>query len=225
MNQLSSLFALFAFLQRLLGIHGLEITLDGFENINCGKPGKVCRSALAAYNITGRIILGEGELMPPFIAYEYKCPATNHCLTFEGRGEVWDRVLITDAGKCNYETKTYGCKLIGGRAYRHFYESIMYYYYRLCTVRARMLDKIVSAKPIPINAPGIKHVSNELKMSDYKNDSRYSLDDNGVIEIAEGDDPCMHIDKSKNGVDKIYLPDALLIILGSITAIIKLVIY
>ncbi|CAL1545760.1 unnamed protein product [Lymnaea stagnalis] len=172
--------------------------------------------------MTGRIILEEGELMPAIISYEYKCPGSELCYTYNGPGEIWDRLLYIAAGKCDDETQFYGCKLISGRTYRHFVFENMYYYFRLCTVRARMMDQQVNEKLTSINA----HVSNELKFSDYKNHSSYSLEEEEEFLRIIGDDPeCDPTRTSKNGVDKINLPDALLIILGSIMAFNVIVIF
>ncbi|CAL1544222.1 unnamed protein product, partial [Lymnaea stagnalis] len=189
-----SLSAGFAFLQILLGIHGLEITLDDFENINCGKPGMVCRNAEVEFNITGRIILEKGEVMPPFIAYEHKCPQVPGCITYKGQGDVWEWRESIVAGECNWEKKDYGCKLISGRTYRYFIWGDYYYYFRFCTVRARLVDV---EKPrdrlTPINAPGIKYVSNELKLSDYKDDSSYSSDLDEMFEKEDASIPCHYM--------------------------------
>ncbi|CAL1539134.1 unnamed protein product [Lymnaea stagnalis] len=209
MKQLSCLCAVFALLQILLRTHGLKITLDGFENQNCKQT---CRSAFQGYNVTGRIILEEGEIMPGFILYEYKCPKTTGCVTYEGLGEVWEEFITVATKNCDYETYKWGCKLISGRTYRHFFGRSLFFIFRLCTIRARMLVKESSEWLTPVNATGIKHVSNELKMSDYKNDSSYSTQHEAGFERDDAAVPCLYMSTSDAGVDKMYLPGAAMFI-------------
>ncbi|CAL1535715.1 unnamed protein product [Lymnaea stagnalis] len=223
MKQRSPIFVVFALIQSLLGTHGLEITLDGFEVLNCRSI--ICRSAYREYNVTGRIILEEGEIMPGYILYEYKCPTTRRCVTYPGLGDVWELFIAVDAGKCAYETYRWGCKLISGRTYRHFFGRSFFYLFRLCTVRARMVADKTYAWQTPINPTGNKHVSNELNMSDYKNDSSYSSQYDASLEKDDVQVPCGSMSFSRSGADKIHLPDAVLIILGSEIAINRIVFY